>query len=174
MLPTDLEGRQAERCRDPKAGVAQDLEGKMQALSHLALIVGRLCAQTEDLGAEIGKLAVMIAKRASLRRAAASARYRVPSIGHRMPRQARLRIAVDHGTPRTESAEIDIASGRGAQRHAGLLMPVRWAAAPPSTGRGKSAGSLANSAVMTQDFSDGQCPGSMNLPGWQGADWRAA
>ena len=54
MLPTDLEGRQAERCRDPKAGVAQDLEGKMQALGHFALIVGRLCAQTEDLGAEIG------------------------------------------------------------------------------------------------------------------------
>ena len=68
MLTTYLEGRQAERCRDSKAGVAQDLEGKMQVLS-LALIVGRLCAQTEDLGAEIGKLAVMIAKRASLRRA---------------------------------------------------------------------------------------------------------
>ena len=78
MLPTDLDGRQAERCRDPKAGVAQDLEGKMQALGHFALIVGRLCAQTEDLGAEIGKLAVLIAKRASLRRAAASTGYCVP------------------------------------------------------------------------------------------------
>ncbi len=73
--------------------ILNNLFTEMQALSHLALIVRGLGAQTEDQHAEVRKLVAVVAERTSLRRATASARHEIPAIGQWLTRHACHRVA---------------------------------------------------------------------------------
>lgn len=74
----NFESRQIKRSRQAKLGIAQDLERQMESLRHLALIGARLRAQSENARAERGKFPIVVAKGASLRRAAAGTGNEVP------------------------------------------------------------------------------------------------
>src|SRR5262249_8117763 len=68
-LTLHLECWQTERIAERKCAVAKDLEGKMQAVCHLLLVLGRLRAQPENLGSQLPQLFVQIAKSAGFWRA---------------------------------------------------------------------------------------------------------
>src|SRR5690348_14922542 len=78
-----LEGRQAQGIAKLELRIAQHGEGKVQAFAHLLLVGGGLRAQAENLGLQLGKLGMVVAKAARLRRTAARARDHVPALGKR-------------------------------------------------------------------------------------------
>ncbi len=106
----DLEGRQPQGLGQGEIGVAQDAEGQMKALGHLALVVGVLRAEAEDGGALCPKLALMVAKCAGLRGTAPSTGDCIPPGRQRLPRPTGPRIGVDHRARAGEVAEIDQAA----------------------------------------------------------------
>ena len=94
-----LEPRQPETRREFACGVTQQLERQVQSAHGFALVVRGLSAQAVNDRAELLQLPMMVAVGARLWRAAASARYRVPtgcaSQGHSI-RATGARVAIHH------------------------------------------------------------------------------
>ena len=100
----------------------------MQPLDRLALIVGRLRRQSEQLRhAEPLQLGEMVAKAAGLRRAAARARDAVPAGRQRLPGPAGARIDVDHGPARQAATGSTCAPSVAGKREVRQLRPGEMA-----------------------------------------------
>ena len=98
VMPGDGEGRQVQRPGKRQLGIGQDRERQMQPLGGLALIIGVLGRQAEQVRhAQRFELGEMVAKAAGLRRAAARAGDVVPARRQIDARHAGARIDVKHG-----------------------------------------------------------------------------
>jgi hypothetical protein len=122
----DLEGRDTKRSGESKISVAQQLEREVKPLRRLALILRRLCRETEDSRAERLQFFEMISERARLRRASARAGNLIPTLRRLDIGPAGARITVDHGSA-AKSCQVHAAAGRRAQRnrrhaHAGEMI----------------------------------------------------
>ena len=101
--------------------VRQDRERQVQPLDRLALIVGVLRRQPEQLrDAEPLQLGEMVAEAAGLRRAAARAGDGVPAVRQRLPGPAGARIDIDDRAAR-EPRQIDRRAVGRRQREVGQL-----------------------------------------------------
>jgi hypothetical protein len=86
VMPSTAEGRQLSARGERELLVRQDRERQMQPLGRLALIVGRLGREAEELrDARALQVGEVIAKAAGLRRAAARAGNAVPAGRRRLP-----------------------------------------------------------------------------------------
>src|SRR6266700_7365987 len=91
----DFKSRKVQRLAEFEFRIAQQLEGQVQALRHLSLIVGRLRAEAEHVRPKLGQFSIMVPEPAGLRRASPSARDHVPAVRQRFPWHASHGIAVD-------------------------------------------------------------------------------
>ena len=137
-----LHRRQAQRTCQSQLDVAQHGEGHMQTGHHLPLIVLVLGAQAEQPALLIREGGGEVAKGAGLHRAAPGARDCVP-VGHegRLVGSAGARKAKTATRPGSAPRSTVPPSVEGsASRGTGL--PVRWSAAPSSTGAGRPSGRI--------------------------------
>src|SRR6185369_7814517 len=94
------ESGQSHGATELESSVAQNLERKLQAIGHLALILGGLCAEANHLCLQFHKYLIVIAKVAGLRRTATGAGDGVPIFRKRLSRDASHGIAVDDSPKR--------------------------------------------------------------------------
>ena len=84
----------------------------MQPLGHLGLIVRRLRAHAVDAGAKLGEGPVVVAEGAVLRRAAARAGDRVPSLRQGYAGASGHRVEEQHAHWIGQGGEVDAAAAR--------------------------------------------------------------